>query len=88
MESPIDKTIDQAQAPPPPILLISHMVLYVEYALSLSFCNGTLWIIHYQGGSAMGFYRICIITVVLQCDFIDYAFSLVLQWDLIEYAYR
>ena len=57
----------------------------IEYALSLGF--------------AMGFYRICINTVALQRDFIDYAslgFAMgfyriciiteVLQWDCMEYA--
>ena len=39
---------------------------------------------HYRCDFAMGFYKICIIAMVLQCEFIEYAFP---HWDFIEYAF-
>ena len=50
----------------------------MEYAFSLTFCNGTVWNMHSHTGFAMAFYGRCIIieTEALQLDFIEYAFSL------------
>ena len=44
---------------------------FIEYALSLWLCIGISWNMHSHCGLAGGFYRIYILTFVLQWDFLN-----------------